>query len=153
MLNPAFRAGIAIALLVALAGLAGCSGSPQEPAVPTAPPPTDTPEPTATPRPTRTPTPVPPTPTATPTPSPAFSAANNLFERLQQQKVTIKSYRAQMEIGIEGMQDGEQQSVAMAVDMEMADPDAHMKMSGQGMPMGLDMEIVVKDDVLYNEDG
>ncbi len=138
------------AVLVLLLGsvLLACAGG--TPAAAPSPSPSPWPTWTPTPQPTATPTRT-PTPTVTASPTPSEAAA--LLQQVYRAQDTLKSYRARMAIDIDVAQRGVPQAVSMIIDMEVAEPDAAMKMSSEGMPLSLDMEMVMKGDVLYMKMG
>ncbi len=136
-------------LLLAAVALAGCAGAQQAPTPTMTPLPTTTPWPSPTPWPTRTPTAVP----TTATPSPTPSEATSLLRQASGKQQTTKSFRGQMEIKAQGFEAGLAQSFTMGFDMEVAEPDAHMKMYTKGLPLSLDMEIITKGDTMYMKMG
>ncbi|MDA8218499.1 MAG: hypothetical protein M0Z94_12870 [Dehalococcoidales bacterium] len=137
-------------LLLVAALLAGCSSeTPKE--APTAPAAAQAAQPTNAPA-QPTPTLVPPTPTPKPptaTPTPKAADATSLLQQVQTKQQEIKSARGSMEIAIDGVADGQPQSVKMGIEFEIAEPDSHMKMSGDGLPMPMDIEFISKGDTTY----
>ncbi|MHB1413653.1 MAG: DUF6612 family protein [Chloroflexota bacterium] len=131
-----------VAVIAAVSLASGCAGA--------APPQT----PTTVPSPAATNTPVPtPTPSPSPTPSPTPADARALLRQAQDNQEAVKSYRSQMVIVVEGTQTGEAQSVKMTMDFVVAEPDMHLRLSSEGSPLALDMEMIAKDNVLYMKMG
>ncbi|MDA8217884.1 MAG: LppX_LprAFG lipoprotein [Dehalococcoidales bacterium] len=139
----AFISHVCLVVVIATVALAaGCAGA--------APPP----PPTAVPSPTAMSTPVPtPMPSPSPTPSPTPADARALLRQAQDNQEAVKSYRSQMVIVVEGTQTGEAQSVKMTMDFVVAEPDMHMRLSSEGSPLALEMEMIAKDNVLYMKMG
>ncbi len=138
------------AVLVLLVGsiLASCTGG--TPAAAPTPSPSPWPTWTPTPLPTATPT---RTPTPTVTPSPTPSAAVALLQEVYRAQEKMKSYRAKMSFDFSLAQRGVPQALTMVMDMEVAEPDASLKISSEGSPISFDVEMIVKDKVVYMKMG
>lgn len=144
------RVATLLVLVLIVVPLAGCAGNAAEAPTDVAQA-TSTPEPLPTlkPVPTPIPTPIPPTPS--PSPTPTLSDAAALLKEVQGTQQQVKSARGLMEIDIVGREAGKEQSATMAIEFEINEPDAHMRMSmvGEDLPMKLDMEFIAKDKVTY----
>ena len=131
-----------LAVVLAALSVVACGGGGVAATPTLAPSPTATAEPTATPTATRT-------PTRTRTPTPTASPAMALLREARGKQSDLKSYRGEMEMVMDIAQRGLVQSITVHLDVEVAEPDMHVKMQTEGAPGGFDMEMVAKGDVLY----
>ncbi len=137
----------ALALLVTAAlavAVVGCAGNqPQAPVTAVA---------TATATATPSPPTATPTPLATATPTPADAAA--LLREAQSRQQAVGSARGLLELAVAGPPTTEGTPVSLSAEFAFVKPDdVHMKISGAGMPAGLQVEVIAKGDRTYLKAG
>jgi hypothetical protein len=144
---------IALLLAVLLATAACADGGARPTPSPVPPTATVAPSPTRA-RPTATAT-VAPSPTSAPaTPAATAGDASGLLRNLQGSQQSMTVGRSLMVMEIESEQAGKKEAATLTIELVMAEPDSHMKMSSTGPLASFVMEIISKDDTTYlNIDG